>query len=164
MMKKIAITLIGLVLIVIQLSITNRLRIFGVHMDLLLIFTVIMAIYLDPKTNYVTVLILGSVYDSLINTIFGLNLVALLLTTYVVKLLIDILHEEKLWSIILLFLIGTIILTTINFAGNQFFLISASYGKFAEILAKKAIINIIAGLALAFVFKPSLNHIMKNWW
>lgn len=163
-MKKITIILIGLLFVVLQLTVTNRIDIWGVHIDLLLIYAVIMAIYLDTKTNYITIITLAVIHDSLISTIFGLSLISLTAITYLVKLLMELLHEEKRWSIAVLFLIGTVISTLLYFGVNQLFFVPVPYAKLPEILLKKSVINIIGGLILTFILRPSLNHIMKNWW
>lgn len=163
-MKKIVITLMGLILILIQLTITNRLKPLGVSIDLLLIYAVIMAVYLDTKTNYICVSILGIVQDSLISTVVGVNLVVLLLTTYVVKLFIDLLHEEKLWSIALLFLFASLISVSIHFLVNQIFFVALGHEQYLNILLKKTALNIGIGLVMTILIRPIFNHIMKNWW
>lgn len=163
-MKKIAVTLIGLVFIIIQLSITSSFSILGTSIDFLLIYAVLMAIYLDTKTNYICVSILAIVYDSLISTKFGISLVILLMTTYLVRLFIDLLHEEKKWSIALLFFVGTLISVIFYFLINQVFFVPVSYGAFAEVLLRKSILNIVTGLILFMIIRPVFNHIMKNWW
>lgn len=163
-MKKIVITLMGLILILIQLTITNRLKPLGVSIDLLLIYAVIMAVYLDTKTSYICVSILGIVQDSLISTVVGVNLVILLLTTYVVKLFIDLLHEEKLWSIALLFLFASLISVSIHFLVNQIFFVALGHEQYLNILLKKTALNIGIGLVMTILIRPIFNHIMKNWW
>lgn len=154
----------GLLFLILELTITNRIQILGVHIDLLLIYAVIMGLYLDTKTNYIAVISLAVIYDSLISTVFGLALTTLVLTTYTVKYLVEFLHEEKKWSIALLFLISTIISTSLHFGVNQLFFIPVAYGKLPEILFRKSIINVIGGLVLTFALRSPLNHIMKNWW
>ncbi len=163
-MKKIAIIAIGLLLIIIQLSITNKLNIFGARPDFLLVYVVIMGMYLDNKTNYISAVVLAIVFDSLISAKFGISLLILVTTTYVVKLFVDLLHEEKIWSRALMFFTGTLISTLLYFALNQIFFVPVGYGVFFDVLLAKSVLNIGAGLILTPALRPVFNHIMKNWW
>ena len=163
-MKKIVVTLAGLILIIVQLSITNRFRPIGVSIDFLLIYAVIMAMYLDTKTNYICIVILSIIYDSLISTIPGISLSIMLLITYIVKILIDFLHEEKTWSIALLFFLSSFISVSLYFLANQLFFVAQTWNRFTHVLMMKSILNLVVGILMTLAIRPAFNHIMKNWW
>ncbi len=94
-MKKFVLILIGLIFAIVELSITNRFSIFGTHINLLMIYTVLLATNIDSANNYLAIGIVGFVFDLLGELIFGINLAWVLLVTWLVRLSMDKLYEEK---------------------------------------------------------------------
>lgn len=164
MMKKLAIILIGLVLVLVQLSVTNHIVLLGVHVDLLLIYAVILAIYVDTKTDYIAIVSLAAISDSLISTTFGVGILTVVLVTHIVKRLLDVLRDEKQWSVALLFTVSAIISTVIRFGVNQLLFIPEPMIHLPILMVQKILVQVFFGLILTALLKPTLNQLMKNWW
>lgn len=163
-MKKIVLTLIGIVLMIISLSITNRFTFWGVHLDLMLVYAVSLAMHIDSKTDYITISILGIMYDLTISPFLGVATVLLLGITALTRFVLDKLYEEKFWSPALLFMLASIISVVYYFGINTIFFIPKGLDVLWTVLWKKVILNMAVGLLLNLILKPLFNRIMKNWW
>lgn len=163
-MKKIVLTLIGLIFIVVELSITNKFTFFGVHLNLLLIYATLLATNVDSFNNYLTIILIGAIYDLLIGLTFGINLAWMLVVTWLIRTVIDKLYEEKKWSIALIFILTSFLSCIYYFFVNQFLFVPQKM----EVLTGKIFysvgINSCLGIFLWMITRPFFKHIMKNWW
>ncbi len=163
-MKKFVLILIGLIFAIVELSITNRFSIFGTHINLLMIYTVLLATNIDSANNYLAIGIVGFVFDLLGELIFGINLAWVLLVTWLVRLSMDKLYEEKKWSIAMIFLLAMLLTCVYEYAINQVFYVPKRIDVLTSVLPAYIILNTILGLTLSTIIRPFFRHIMKNWW
>lgn len=163
-MKKIVLILIGLVFVVLELSIANRISILGTHVNLLMIYVVLLATNVDRETDYLSVVVVGFVYDLLAELIFGINLFWALLMTWLIRLSMDKLYEEKKWSMLIIYATVMFLSVVYDFIINQIFYVPKGIEILTSIMLRNISINAILGILLSIVMRPFFRHIMKNWW
>lgn len=163
-MKKIVITLIGLLFIVIELSVTNKFLIAGTRLNLLLIYALLLALNVDSKTDYICIAVVASIYDILISTVFGINLVWMVMVTFVSRVVMDKLYEGKIWSVAVIFILASATSVLYYFGINQILFVPQDVSRLLSIILQSMLINTVLGLVLNFTMKPIFDHIMKNWW
>ena len=78
-MKKVLLCLLGILLVLVEMSITNYIDIFNVSFNLLTIYITIISLYLDETDASIIGAIIGLVKDIVVGGIFGVN--ALILFT-----------------------------------------------------------------------------------
>ena len=78
-MKKVLLCLLGILLVLVEMSITNYIDIFNVSFNLLTIYITIISLYLDETDASIIGAIIGLVKDIAVGGIFGVN--ALILFT-----------------------------------------------------------------------------------
>lgn len=163
-MKRIVVTLIGIFLIILELSVFSKINFLGVKVNVLLIYSIIVATQVDAPTNYTTLIILGFIYDILISPFFGINMIWILLMSGLTRFVIDKLYEERLWSFLLIMTIISVLSNIYYFVVNQMLFIPQGINFLPEIFWRSVLINSIVGMVLCILFKPIFKHIMKNWW
>lgn len=163
-MKRIVLTLIGLLVIILELTLSNKFKILGTNLNLLFVYAIALALNVDTKTDYTCIVILGFVYDLLISRYFGVNLIILLALTALARVLIDKLYEEKLWSVVVILIISSAIFFTYQFLVNQILYVPQEIAFFPRLLWRNVLSNTVAGVLLNAMLRPISKHIMKNWW
>ena len=114
-MKRILLCILGIFIIIIQNSIINYLSIFGMTINIVLIYLVIISLYLGERESGIIGAILGIILDSSTGGIFGSNALIFFVLSYMVSYLRDKIYKE---STIMIF---TIILgTTLIYCGSSF--------------------------------------------
>ena len=74
-MKKVLLCLLGILLVLVEMSITNYIDIFNVSFNLLTIYITIISLYLDETDASIIGAIIGLVKDIVVGGIFGVNLI-----------------------------------------------------------------------------------------
>ena len=77
-MKKVLLCLLGILLVLVEMSITNYIDIFNVSFNLLTIYITIISLYLDETDASIIGAIIGLVKDIVVGGIFGVNALILL--------------------------------------------------------------------------------------
>ena len=72
-MKKVLLCILGFFIIILQNSIINYLSVFGMTINIVLIYLVIISLYLDELESGIIGAILGLILDSSVGGIFGAN-------------------------------------------------------------------------------------------
>ena len=72
-MKKVLLCLLGILLVLVEMSITNYIDIFNVSFNLLTIYITIISLYLDETDASIIGAIIGLVKDIAVGGIFGVN-------------------------------------------------------------------------------------------
>ncbi len=88
-MKKIALIVLGLLMIILGMSVLDKFLFLGISLNMLLIYTGILALQTDIKTNYICVFTVACIYDLLISPFFGINIVWTLAATFVARTIMD---------------------------------------------------------------------------
>ncbi|MFR3558731.1 MAG: rod shape-determining protein MreD, partial [Paraclostridium sordellii] len=76
-MKRVLLFLIGVLIVIIEGSITNHLIFLGVSINFLLIYITIISLYLDDIESGIIAILLGFVKDIALGSIFGVNALVL---------------------------------------------------------------------------------------
>jgi rod shape-determining protein MreD len=72
-MKKILLCILGFFIIILQNSIINYLSVFGMTINIVLIYLVIISLYLDELESGIIGAVLGIILDSSVGGLFGSN-------------------------------------------------------------------------------------------
>ena len=86
-MKKILLCLLGILLVIVEMSITNYIDIFNVSFNLVIIYITIISLYLDKTEVSIIGAIIGLVKDIAVGGIFGVNGLILFTVGYGISLL-----------------------------------------------------------------------------
>lgn len=111
-MKKTVITgtiiLITIVLLMLQLSIFNNLRLFNVKPNLFLILLTSLVVYTNKKTTYVFFILTGIILDLLLGGMIGITSISMLISSIIIMSFKNILTKKNMANFLLFILIVTI--------------------------------------------------------
>lgn len=156
-MKRILLCILGIFIIIIQNSIINYLFIFGMTINIVLIYLVIISLYLGELESGIIGAILGIVLDSSVGGVFGANALILFLISYTVSYLRNKVYKE---SLVMIFTI--ILAMTFIYCGVSFLFAKSLYNvcKFASII-KIIVVPIANALIGVLIYKIFKNQILK---
>ncbi len=113
-MKKIYLCFLGVILIILENSITNYIGVFGVKIDLVLIFLTIVSLYLDELSSGIIGAILGIIKDITVGGIFGVNALIYFSICYMISYSRKKIYKESTITIFTLILATTIVSSVFN--------------------------------------------------
>lgn len=156
-MKRILLCILGFLIVIIQNSIINYLSIFGMTINIVLIYLVIISLYLGELESGIIGAILGIVLDSSVGGVFGANALILFLISYTVSYLRNKVYKE---SPVMIFTI--ILAMTFIYCGVSFLFAKSLYNvcKFASII-KIIVVPIANALIGVLIYKIFKNQILK---
>lgn len=151
-MKRLLLGILGVIIVLLQNTIINYLSVFGITINLVLIYLVIISLYLDEVESGIIGIILGFILDCSVGGIFGLNALLLSFLCYFIS------HEkEKVYkeSPIMIF---TIILGVTFVYCLSSFLLSRSVYNVSQLtsiikIIVLPIVNSLVGIILYKIFK-----------
>lgn len=158
-MKKVLLCLFGILLVMVENSITNYLDILSISFNIVIIYMTIIALYLDELEVGIIGAIIGLVKDITVCGIFGVNGLVLFIIAYSISHLRDKIYKESSMTIFVLVLITSLFDSLVNIATvSQVFNTNT-----IAILALKGIIIIpIANSLLSILlYKISKKSILK---
>ncbi|MDO7204191.1 rod shape-determining protein MreD [Paraclostridium bifermentans] len=94
-MKRILLFLIGVLIVIVEGSITNYVDILGVSVNFLLIYMTIISLYLDDIEVVTIAVLLGFVKDIALGSIFGVNALILAIIAYGISNLNDKIYKNS---------------------------------------------------------------------
>ena len=94
-MKKVLLCLLGILLVLVEMSITNYIDIFNVSFNLLTIYITIISLYLDETDASIIGAIIGLVKDIVVGGIFGVNALILFTIGYGISFLKNKIYKES---------------------------------------------------------------------
>lgn len=156
-MKRLLLGILGIIIIILQNTIINYLSIFGITINLVLIYLVIISLYLDEVESGIIGIILGFILDFSVGGVFGENALLLSFLAYIVSYNKDKVYKE---SPIMIF--TTILTVTFVYCLASFLLARSLYNvcqltSIIKIIVLP-IINSLVGLMFYKIFK---NPILK---
>lgn len=158
-MKKVLLCLFGILLVMVENSITNYLDILSISFNIVIIYMTIIALYLDELDVGIIGAIIGLIKDITVCGIFGVNGLVLFIIAYSISHLRDKIYKESSMTIFVLVLITSLFDSLVNIATvSQVFNTNT-----IAILALKGIIIIpIANSLLSILlYKISKKSILK---
>lgn len=147
-MKNILYILAGLLILILEISITNDYPIFGVNIDLLLVYIVILSKNTDAKSNFIVASALGFLKDILIGLKFGTNIIILVLVSVLIRFTKDKIYEYRNIYPAVLIILGTVIQCLGYFVVANIYYTGSDLSMFSIILLKKVILNCILGIVV----------------
>ena len=112
-MKKILLCFLGILLVIVEISITNYIDIFNVSFNLLTIYITIISLYLDETDVSIIGAIIGLVKDMNVGGIFGVNALILFTIGYFLK---NKIYKESNITIFALVFIASLFDSMVNIA------------------------------------------------
>ena len=94
-MKKVLLCLLGILLVLVEMSITNYIDIFNVSFNLLTIYITIISLYLDETDASIIGAIIGLVKDIAVGGIFVVNALILFTIGYGISFLKNKIYKES---------------------------------------------------------------------
>ncbi|WP_296647210.1 rod shape-determining protein MreD [Romboutsia sp. 13368] len=113
-MKKVLLCLLGILLVIVEMSITNYIDIFDVSFNLIIIYITIISLYLDKTEASIIGAIIGIVKDIAVGGIFGVNALILFTVGYGISLLKNEIYKESNITIFALVFITSLFNSVVN--------------------------------------------------
>lgn len=113
-MKKVLLCLLGILLVLVEMSITNYIDIFNVSFNLLTIYITIISLYLDETDASIIGAIIGLVKDIVVGGIFGFNALILFTIGYGISFLKNKIYKESNITIFALVFIASLFDSMVN--------------------------------------------------
>ena len=113
-MKKVLLCLLGILLVLVEMSITNYIDIFNVSFNLLTIYITIISLYLDETDASIIGAIIGLVKDIAVGGIFGDNALILFTIGYGISFLKNKIYKESNITIFALVFIASLFDSMVN--------------------------------------------------
>lgn len=158
-MKRFLLCLIGILLVIIEGSITNYIDIFGVSFSLVLIYCTIISLYFDDLEAGIIGAIIGITKDITLGGIFGVNALVLFSICYGISSLRNKIYKESYVTIATLVIITSIFDSMVNITATT--LVYNSYGILTMVLKGIFIIPIINSILSLIIYGVFKQNILK---
>ena len=158
-MKKVLLCLLGILLVMVENSITNYLDILNISFNLVVIYITIISLYMDELEIGIIGAIIGLVKDITVCGIFGVNGLSLFIIAYSISHLKDKIYKESSITIFALVFITSLFDSMVNIAA-----VSQVYSTDTiSTLALKGIIiiPIANGILSILLYRISKKSILK---
>ncbi|MBQ3423086.1 MAG: rod shape-determining protein MreD [Romboutsia sp.] len=158
-MKKILLCLIGILLVIIEGSITNYIDIFGISVSLVIVYCTIISLYLDELEAGIIGAIIGLIKDVAFGGIFGVNTLILFAISYGIITLRYKIYKESYITIGTLIIITSIFDSMVNITATT--LIYNSDSILTMVLKGIFIIPLMNSLLGFIIYSLFKNSILK---
>lgn len=162
-MKKVLLCLLGILLVIVEMSITNYIDIFNVSFNLLIIYITIISLYLDKTEASIIGAIIGIVKDIVVGGIFGVNALILFTVGYGISLLRNEIYKESNITVFALVFITSLFNSVVNMVT-----VMAVYNTYGilRLLTRGILIipliNSILSILLYNIFKESILKLKED--
>lgn len=158
-MKRFLLCLIGILLVIIEGSITNYIDLCGVSVNLVLVYCTIISLYLNDFEAGAIGAIIGLIKDIAISGIFGINGLILFAICYGISNLRNKIYKESFVTIGTLVIVTSIFDSMVNITATT--LVYNSYGILTMILKGIVIIPIINSILSFIIYNVFKKSILK---
>ncbi|MEF9990794.1 MAG: rod shape-determining protein MreD [Romboutsia sp.] len=158
-MKRVLLCILGILLIMVEGSITNYIHIYGVSLNLALIYMTIIALYLDELDVGIIGVVIGFVKDIALGGIFGVNALILFAISYSISHLRDKIYKESYITIFTLVLITSLFDSLVNIAAVT--LTYNSYGILKTVIKGLVFIPIGNSLLSLLLYRICKKSVLK---
>ncbi len=162
-MKKVLLCLLGILLVIVEMSITNYIDIFNVSFNLLIIYITIISLYLDKTEVSIIGAIIGIVKDIVVGGIFGVNALILFTVGYGISLLRNEIYKESNITVFALVFITSLFNSVVNMVTVM--AVYNTYGILKLLIRGILIIpliNSILSILLYNIFKASILKLKED--
>lgn len=158
-MKKVYLCLLGIAILILENSITNYISIFGVTIDLLLVFLTIISLYLDELESSIIGALLGLLKDISIGGIFGINGLIYFVICYIISYSRKKIYKESKVTIFTLILATTIFSSVINILSS--IVVYSSFSIVRLMIRGIVILPILNSVIALILYKAFDKSILK---
>lgn len=158
-MKKFLLCLIGILLVIVESSITNYIDIYGVSFSLALVYCTIISLYLNEFEAGIIGAIIGLIKDITVGGIFGINSLILFVVSYGISTLREKIYKDSYITIGTLVLITSIFDSMVNITATT--LVYNSYSILTMVLKGIVIIPIINSILSLIIYYLFRKNILK---
>lgn len=158
-MKKVLLCFFGILLVIIESSITNYLNIFSISLNIAIIYMTIISLYLDELESGIIGAIIGLIKDITIGGILGVNALVLFVISYGISHLRYKVYKESSTTVFALVFITTLIDSIVNIITTG--LIYNTYGILMLFLKGIILIPLVNSLLSIVLYKISKKSILK---
>ncbi|MGL5712165.1 MAG: rod shape-determining protein MreD [Paraclostridium sp.] len=162
-MRNVLLFLIGILIVIVEGSITNYLPIAGVSINFLLIYMTILSLYLDELEVGALATVIGFIKDISTGSIFGVNALILATISYSISHLKDKIYKNSYITVFALVFITSLVDSIVNIT-----LLGQVYQTYdmMSIIVKGIVtiplINSIGSLVFYFMFKKSILKLKRD--
>lgn len=158
-MKKVLLCLIGILLVMVEGSITNYLNIFDINFNIVIIYMTIISLYLNELEASRIGMIIGIVKDIALGAIFGVNGLILFIISYAISYLKHKIYKENIMTIFALVFITTLFDCMVNIATTS--QVYNTYSILTLVLKGMFIIPVLNGILSMLLYRVSKGSILK---
>ncbi|SCH34773.1 MULTISPECIES: rod shape-determining protein MreD [unclassified Romboutsia] len=158
-MKRFLLCLIGILLVIIEGSVTNYIDLCGVGINLVLIYCTIISLYLNDLEAGIIGTIIGLIKDISIGSIFGVNALILFTVCYGISTLRNKIYKESFVTIATLVIVTSIFDSMVNITATT--LVHNSYGILTMVLKGIVIIPLINSILSFIIYSIFKKSILK---
>lgn len=163
-MKKIFFVLMGIILMLIDLSIGNNISFINIYINLTYIYLVVLILKTDLVTSLINVSALSIIHDILIEKYFGTSLLFFVFIIYFIRKIIEIFDSSRIFVIISIFCISSFLLCLYSYIIDNIFYYSVGINVFFSDVLIYMILNSFLGLVFYKITSRHIDNINKNWW
>ncbi|WP_024620518.1 rod shape-determining protein MreD [Metaclostridioides mangenotii] len=158
-MKKVLLCVLGLLLVIVENSIFNYINIFGISINLILIYVTFISLYLDGLEGGIVAAILGIVKDITVGGIFGVNALILFAVAYVIGYMREKLYKDSYSTIFILVVLATMLDSVVNIAMSS--IIYHSFGILTLAIKGLFIAPLANGFVSLILYRLSRKFVLK---
>lgn len=162
-MRNILLFLIGVLIVIVEGSITNYLQISHVSINFLLIYMTIISLYLDEIEVGILGALIGFVKDISVGSVFGVNALVLATVSYGISHLKDKIYKNSYITVFAIVFITSLVDSIINIT-----LLGQVYQTYDMLsivikgIATIPLVNSIGSLIFYFLFKKSILKLKRD--
>lgn len=158
-MKRFLLCLIGILIVIIEGSITNYIDLCGVSINFVLIYCTIISLYLNDLEAGIIGTIIGLIKDISIGSIFGINVLVLFTVCYGISTLRNKIYKESFVTIATLVIVTSIFDSMVNITATT--LVYNSYGILTMVLKGIVVIPLINSILSLIIYSFFKKSILK---
>lgn len=158
-MKRVLLCFLGILLVLVEGSITNYIDIYGISVNLVLIYMTVISLYLDELEAGILGAIIGLIKDITTGGIFGVNALILFVISYVISHLRDKIYKESYITIFALVFITSLFDSMVNITAVT--LVYNSYGILTLVLKGVLIIPLLNSFISLILYMVCKNSVQK---
>ncbi len=161
-MKNILNILLGVFIILAELLFFNKIKIFGVSADILIIFISFIALYNDLRSSYIASFFLGFIKDFACEKVIGLNTFIFTVIIFIIYNIQYKMYKEKFISAIFVSAISTGVYLILYITGSFLFYSSViNIDRFTNVIGQFCAVEILFSIILFIPLKKIIGKIAE---
>ena len=113
-MKRLILCIVGILIVILENTVTNYIDVFGISLNILLIYMTIISLYIDELEVGIIATVLGIIKDITVGAMFGINAITLFIISFSISHLRKKIYKENYITILVLVFVTSIVDTVTN--------------------------------------------------